>query len=125
MTEENSYSQPIFINGRELEMLAVTQTHILKRCKKKCGWQEVYNLMQESLDYEMSIESFNETLHSLTDSKSIILNTIRNQECLFLLTENENNEENHINEEFNKFKNSFLEEFYHSKRSFFSQGKQL
>ena len=62
--------------------------------------------MKESLDYEISIENFSETL---IDSKLIIVTTSRNQECLSLPKENENtseNEENH-NEEFDNLKKEF------------------
>ena len=83
--------------------------------------------MKESLDYEISIENFSETLNSLIDSKLIIVNTSRNRECLSLPKENENtseNEENH-NEEFDNFKKNFLEEFNDSKSSFFHEVKTL
>ena len=83
MTEENYNSQPIIINDRELERL-ITSIHTLKRCKKKCGRKHLYNLVQQSLDYEMLIENFNETLNFLIESKSIIFNTIRNRQWLSL-----------------------------------------
>ena len=69
------------------------------------------------------MKNFNEILHSLTESKSIIFNTIRKWECLSLPKENEHNEESHINEEFNNFKINFFEEFNNSKRSFFREIK--
>ena len=130
MAEENPNSQPIIINDindNELEMLVITSIHTLKRSKKKCGREDVYNLVKESLDHEISIENFNETLNSLIDSKLIIVNTSRNWECLSLPKENKNtseNEENH-NEEFDNFKKNFLEEFNDSKRSFFHKVKTL
>ena len=71
MTEENSNSQPIIINDKELEMLVITSIHTLKRGKKKCGREDVYNLVKESLDYEISIENFSETLNSLIDSSDV------------------------------------------------------
>ena len=52
MTDEGS--QQIIINERELEVLIITSNHILKRGKKKCGREDVYNLVRESLDYEIS-----------------------------------------------------------------------
>ena len=103
MTEENSNSQPI-ITDREQKMLVMPTSHFLKRCKKTCNPEDVYNLAQESLDYEMSIENFNETLNLLIESKSTILNAIRDRACLPLPKDNEHNEENHINEELNYLK---------------------
>ena len=44
----------------------------------------------------------------------------------FLTSGNENeNEENHINEDLNSFKENFLEEFNDFKRSFFNEVKTL
>ena len=69
MERMNSNSQP-FID-KELEMLVITSIHTLKRGKKKCGREDVYNLVKESLDYEISIENFSETLNSLIDSSDV------------------------------------------------------
>ena len=123
MAEENSNLQPIIINGRELKMFVVIPIHTLKRCKKKCGHEDVDNLVQELLDYEMSIYNFNETLNSLIESKSIIFNAIRNRECLSLPKENEHNEEDYINEQSNNFKNNFLDDFNNFKGTFFHEVK--
>ena len=68
-------------------------------------------------------------MNSLIESKSVVVNTRKNQECLsmpkdFLTSGNENeNEENHINEDFNNLKKNFLEEFNDFKRSFFNKAK--
>ena len=122
MTEENFNSQPIIINDKELEMLVITSIHTLKRGKKKCGREDVYNLVKESLDYEISIENFSETLNSLIDSKLIIVNTSRNRECLSLPKERNTseNEENH-NEEFEISKRIFLRSLMILKDLFFTR----
>ena len=120
MTDEGS--QQIIINERELEVLIITSIHTLKRGKKKCGREDVYI-------YEISIDGYHKTLNSLIDSKSVVVNTRKNQKCPsmpkdFLTTGNENeNEENHINEDFNNFKENFLEELNDFKRSFFNEVK--
>ena len=125
MTDEGS--QQIIINERELGVLIITSIHILKRGKKKCGREDVYSLVKESLDYEISIDNYHKTLNSLIESKSVVANTRKNQECLsmpkdFLTSGNENeNEENHVNEDFNNFKENFLEEFNDFKRSFLTK----
>ena len=60
MTEENYNLQPIVINDREeLEMLVMTSIPSLKKCKEKYGREDVYNLVEESLGRDMSIENFN------------------------------------------------------------------
>ena len=66
-------------------MLSRTSIHTLKRCKKNCDQKDAYNLVQESLDYEMSIENFNDMVNILIENKLIILNAIINRECLPLL----------------------------------------
>ena len=121
MSEEHSNSQPIVLIDRELEMVVIT-SHTIRRCKKKCGREDVaYNLVKELLDFKMSLENFNETLNSLIESKSIIVIRIRNQKCLSLPKENQHaseNEEYQFNEGYNNFKKKLLEEFNHSKRIF-------
>ena len=125
----NEGSQQIIINERELEVLIITSIHTLKRGKKKCSQEDVYDLVRESLDYEISKDDYHKTLNSLIESKSVIVNTRKSQECLsmpkdFFTSGNENEgEENHINEDFNNFKESFLEEFNDFKRSFFNEVK--
>ena len=89
MVKENSNSQTIAIIDRELQMLVITSIHTLKRCKKTCGLEGVHNLVKESLEYEKSIGSFNETLNSLIESNSIIVKTIGNRKCLLLPEENQ------------------------------------
>ena len=109
-------------------MLFIISIHTLKRCKKnEVGREDVHNLVKESHECEKSIENFNEILNSLIESKSIIAKTIRNRKCLSLPEENQNtseNDENHINEEFNHFKKNFKEELDNSK-VFFLRGKNL
>ena len=80
MTDEGS--QQIIINERELELLIVTAIHTLKRGKKISGREDVYNLVKESLDYETSIDDYHKTLNSLIESKSVVVNTRKNQERL-------------------------------------------
>ena len=117
MTDEGS--QQIIINERELEVLIITSIHTL----------DVYNLVRESLDYEISKDDYHKTLNSSIESKLVVVNTRKNQECLsmpkdFPMSGNENEyEENHTNEDFNNFKENFLEEFNDFKRSFFNEVK--
>lgn len=72
----------------------------------------------------MSAQNFNETFSSLIESISIFVDTIRNQECLFLTKGNEHDAEDRINEESNNFKNSFLEVSMIIKDLFFLLGKK-
>ena len=71
MTDEDS--QQIIINERELKVLIITSIHTLKRGKKKCGGEDVYNLVKESLDYQISMDDYHKTLNSLIESKSVVV----------------------------------------------------
>ena len=63
-------------------MLVITS--IQSKSKKKCGREDIKNLVKESLGYEMSLESLNETLNSFIESKSIFAIIMRNLGCLSL-----------------------------------------
>ena len=56
--------------------------------QKKCGRLEVYNLVKESVEFEISSGVFTETLSSLIINESVIVNTFRNCECISLPKEN-------------------------------------
>ena len=52
--------------------------------QKKCGRLEMYNLVKESVEFKISSEIFTETLNSLIENKSVIVNTFKNCECISL-----------------------------------------
>ena len=102
------------INNKELELL-------------------IFNSVQISLENKISRELFNETLITLVQNHSIKSNTVGNMVCLSLPKDpQEQNIESRqnivisdidINEEFNKFKERFLEELRDLKTAFY--GKKL
>ena len=61
--------------------------HTLKKTKKCCRL-EVYNLVKESVEYEISSDLFTETLNSLIKNQSLIVNTFRNRKYISLRNEN-------------------------------------
>ena len=71
-----------------MTLLIISSIHTLKRNKKKCGKLEVYNLVKESVEFEISSEVFTETLSSLIYKESVIVTTFRNRECASLPKEN-------------------------------------
>ena len=86
--EENSYSRSIVtITEDELTLLIILSMHTLKKTKK-CGRLEVYNLVKESAEYEISSDVFTETLNSLIENQSLIVNTFRNRKYISLRNEN-------------------------------------
>ena len=111
MGEANSDSESIVtITDDELTLLIISSIHTLKRNnkKKKCGKLEVYNLLKESVEFEISSEVFTEIVNSLIENKSVTVNTFRNRECISLPKENFQEietEKEHITEQFHQFKN--------------------
>ena len=79
MGEANFDSESIVtITGNELTLVIITSIHTLKRNKKKCGRQEVHNVVKESVEFEISSEVFTEIINYLIEKKSVIVNTFRN-----------------------------------------------
>ena len=73
MGEEISDSESVVAIGEEeLALLIKTSIQTLKRKKKKCGRKEVFNLVNESIEYKISLETFNETLNSLIENERVI-----------------------------------------------------
>ena len=86
MGEANSDSESIVtITEDELTLLIISSIHTLKGNKTKCGRLELYNIVKESPEFEISSEVFTETLNSLIESESVIVNTFRNRKCISLL----------------------------------------
>ena len=85
MAEEISDSESVIAIGEEeLALLIKTSIQTLKRKKKKCGRKVVFNLVNESIEYKISLETFNETLNSLIENETVTLN----RECISLPKEN-------------------------------------
>ena len=129
MGEANSDSEStVTITEEELTLLIISSIHTLKRNKKKCGRLEVYNLVKESVEFKISPEVFTETLNSLIENESDIVNTFRNRECISLTKENFQEietEKEDITEQFHQFKNDFLEEFSEFKTKFLHEVKSF
>ena len=70
------------ISEDQLALLITTSIQTLKRKKKKCGREEVFNLVNESIACNISSEAFNEILHSLIENESVIINSFQNRECI-------------------------------------------
>ena len=114
MGEANSDSESIVtITKNELTFLIISSIHTLKRNKNKCGRLEVYNLVKESIEFEISSDVFTEALNSLIGNESVIVSTFRNRECISLPKENFQEietEKEGITEQFHQFKYDFLDE---------------
>ena len=78
--------------------------------------------MNESIEYKISLETFNETLNSLIENEAVTLN----RECISLPKENIqeiDTEKEDVNEHFHQFKNDFLDEYREFKSKFLHEVK--
>ena len=66
---------------RAIEMLIIASITTLKR---KCGRNEVFDLLQSSLDSDITREIFVELLQDMTEVNAVKLQTIGERECLSL-----------------------------------------
>ena len=129
MGEEMSDSESVTaISEDQLALLITTSIQTLKRKKKKCSREEVFNLVNESIEYKISSEAFNEILNSLIENESVIINSFQNRECISLPKESIHDietetETDDINEQFRQFKNDFLDQYEDFKCKFLREVK--
>ena len=125
---------PHVVEGKDLETLIVASIQTLKRSNKKCGKEEVFRLVQESVENQVTKEIFEERVDALGESHSVKIKLIGTRTCVSLpkLNQDSNSKESSDetlasndnltiseNEELIKFKNSVIEEFDALKSSFF------
>ena len=91
MDEESTQKNHGVINNKELELLIIATIQALKQSKKKTGNEEVFNLVQSSIEYDVSREQFDETLTTLVKDNSIKSNTVGNRVCLSLPKDQQEN----------------------------------
>ena len=83
-TLDGSPTAPQLVDEKELEILIIATIATLKIKNKKCGPEEVFNLVKDSLETGLTRENFNECLGDLISNKSVKHNTINSRECLSL-----------------------------------------
>ena len=59
------------INRMELEILIIASIQSLKRNNKKCGNEEVFEIVLESLDNPIDRSYFDETIETLIQNKKV------------------------------------------------------
>ena len=72
------------IEDNESEMLTIASISTLKRSSKKCGRNEVFDLVQTSLDTDITRETFNELIHNMVERKVVKFRTVADREYLSL-----------------------------------------
>ena len=89
---------------KELKTLIITSLEALKQQKMEC------QLVQDSLEDNISLASFDKTLQHLIDNDSVRSNSASNRECLSI-PKHICKEAFNIKEELQSFKNELVEEF--------------
>ena len=91
----------------------------------KCRIDEVYKLVQDSLEENISRESFYKTLQPLIDNDSVKFNCASNRVCLSIPKNNTCRDAFNIKEELHSFKNELVKEFNHLTQAFFAEINSL
>ena len=120
-TEKITEEATSAIEHEELETLIIASIETLKRQKMKCGIDEVWKLVQDSLEENISLESFDKTLQHLIDNDSIKSNSVSNRVCLSIPKNNTCKDAVNIKEELQSFKNELIEEFNRLTQAFFEE----
>ena len=77
---------PIAVEEKELEMLIIALIQTLKRWNKKCGNEEVFNLVKDSVDGVIKKEVFNNFLERGTHFRFDVIKMLK-KISLAVLTE--------------------------------------
>ena len=92
----------------------------------KCGIDEVRKLVQDSLEENISLESFDKTLQHLIDSNSVKSNSVSNRVCLSTpKKKNTCRDAFNIKEELQSFKIELVEKFNRLTQAFFAEINSL
>ena len=116
------------IENDEVELLIIASIQTLKRKNKRCGRDEVFELVKDSTDDDTVKETFDKLLNQLINNNSVKLNTVGNRECLSLPTKsNKKNQQSHIEDPLNvencftNLKSVITDEFESLKKSFLQE----
>ena len=117
-----------FVNDKDLEILVIASIQTLKTGNKKCGREEVYRLVNDSLNKDITREVFELNLNSIIDNHSVNLNVIVKRECLSLPKEScqisdDKVDQNDINfaKKINLFKSGIVDDFVQLNQVLFSE----
>ena len=91
----------------------------------KCGIDEVRKLVQDSVEENISLESFEKTLQHLIVNDSVKSNSVSNRVCLSIPKNNTCRDAFNIKEELQSFKKELVEEFNRLTQAFFTEIKSL
>ena len=116
-------SSSYIVDNTGLQTLILASIQTLKRNNKKCGTEEVFQLVLESLDSDIDKESFDEILEFLIKNHKVKTNCYANKTCLSIPKEDQTKnihttDKDNLKEGFN---NLMINEFESMKYSFFKE----
>ena len=115
---------PNIIDGKEIEVLIIASIKPLQCQKSKCGKEEVFKLVEDTIEKVIIRYIFDKTLDSLIECGSVKCSLISNRTCLSLrkhnTIENSNPQGN-----FSSFKEDSIEDLNKLKKAFFAEAKSL
>ena len=119
-------SSSYIVDNTELQTLILASIQTLKRNNKKCGTEEVFQLVLESLDSDIDKESFDKILEFLIKNQKVKTSCYANKTCLSIPKEDQiknihTTDKDNLKEDFNNFKNLMINEFESMKYSFFKE----
>ena len=120
---DTSTSDTIESTRTQLRTLIVASIHTLKRGNKKCGNDEVFQLVSESLENEINRKFFEEILETLIQKQRVKANRYGNRTCLSIPKEDQTNkakanDTDNLNGDFINFKTQSIKQFETMKSSF-------
>ena len=95
----NNNNVPHIVEGKALETLIVASIQTLKRNNKKCGEEEVFRLVQESVESKVTKEIFDERLDALVKSHSVNIKLLGTRSYLALPKSNQDNDSKESSDE--------------------------
>ena len=96
MEAESAHGPPENMLNGEPETIIMASIQTLKRSNKKCRKDEVFELVNDSLEKEISREIFERLLYRLTKRQSVKLNALGKRTCLSLPKEFQLNKESNL-----------------------------
>ena len=108
-----------------MDTLIIGSIETLKRQKMKCGIDEVLKLVQDSLEENISRESFDKTLQFLIDNDSVKSNSVSNRVCLSIPKNSTCRNAFNIKEELQFFKDELVKEFKRLTQAFLAEINSL
>ena len=105
-------------------MLIIASIETLERQKSKCGKDEVFKLVKDTIEESITRDIFDKTLDSLIESGSVKCSLIPNRTCLSIIKHNAI-ENSNLQGNFNNFKEDLIEDFDDLKKVFFAEVKSF